>query len=138
MTSTELKALATAYMQVWNAGNTHILDTHAHEDLTVDYTHFEKPYRKISDYKNMLETTWKYFPDLTISLHAVIPNEDSVTVIWEYAGTHKYGTLFGVEASGKQISVKGMTLLEVENNLVKKESGIVDNFSMLMQLGAMG
>ncbi|MFD2034028.1 ester cyclase [Belliella marina] len=70
----------------------------------------------------------------------MIPNEkdNCVTVAWEYKGTHKNGDLFGVKSSGKQVSVKGMTLLELENGLIKKENGIMDNLSLIVQLGALG
>lgn len=140
MTSNELKAIATEYMKVWNAGSENLLDRYAHDNLKVDYTHFEQPYTGIPDYKSMLQMTHEYFPDLSITLNQVVPNEaeNSTTVIWQYDGTHKSGKLFGIESSGKQVSVKGMTLLEVESGLVKKESGIVDNLSLVMQLGVLG
>lgn len=51
--------------------------------------------------------------------------------LWNYDGTHKNGNLFGVESSGKCVSVKGMTLLEVQNCMVKRDSGIVDNLNLL-------
>lgn len=82
--------------------------------------------------------TYDYFPDLEITLERVIPHskENCVTVLWQYTGTHKNGNLFGVEPSGKKVTVHGMTLLEIENGVVKSERGVVDNLSLVMQLGA--
>jgi predicted ester cyclase len=138
MSNNKLIKIATEYMQVWNSGKENILEKFAHRDLDVYYTHFEKSYHGIPEYKSMLKMTYGYFPDLSITLDKVVPNNNgnSVTVLWKYDGTHKNGNLFGVESSGKKVSVKGMTLLEIENGLVKKESGIVDNLSLIMQLGA--
>tara|TARA_B100001057_G_C22572364_1_gene841678 strand:+ start:366 stop:509 length:144 start_codon:yes stop_codon:yes gene_type:complete len=36
-----------------------------------------------------------------------------------------------------EVSVCGITALEIDNGLVKIEKGIVDNLSLIMQLGAM-
>lgn len=140
MTENTLKSMATEYMKIWNAQNEGVLDQYAHNDLEVNYTHFEQPYQGIADYKAMLQMTYEYFPDLSITLKKVIPNriKNGVTIFWAYSGTHQKGNLFGVEASGKQVTVKGMTWLEIENGLVKQESGIVDNLALISQLGVLG
>ncbi|NBC64512.1 MAG: hypothetical protein GVY07_02460 [Bacteroidetes bacterium] len=57
---------------------------------------------------------------------------------WHYSGTHENGNLFGVESSGKKVTVKGMTLLKFQNGKIVEEKGIVDNLSLMMQLGVMG
>ncbi|MCG2590468.1 ester cyclase [Rhodohalobacter sulfatireducens] len=77
---------------------------------------------------------------MEIKLEEVIPSEDieGATIIWEYNGTHENGNLFGVESSGKKVTVRGMTFLKCENGKVIEEKGIVDNLSLLMQLGALG
>lgn len=139
MDKAKLKNIATGYMQIWSAENADLLDKYADENITVDYTHFEKPYEGISNYKSMLEMTYDFFPDLKITIKNLIPNEaeQMVTVEWKYDGTHKNGNLFGVESSGKKISVSGITILEIKNGLVTKEKGIVDNLSLIMQLGAL-
>lgn len=137
MTKEEIKRTATEYMQIWNSGNENQLDYLAGENLIVEYTHFERPYKGISGYKQMLRMTYNFFPDLKIEINRIIADEKDgiVIVFWEYNGTHKNGNLFGVESSGKKVTVNGISILTVENGLVVKESGIVDNLSLLMQLG---
>jgi len=127
-------------MQVWSAGKENLLDEFAAKDLKVNYTHFEKTYSGISEYKAMLKQTHVFFPDLKITLKETIPNEngDGITIFWEYNGTHKNGNLFGGESSGKKVNVSGITLLQIQNGKVKEEKGIVDNLSLMMQLGAIG
>lgn len=139
MKNSELKKLATDYMKIWSVGNENLLDNFADKKLIVDYTHFQRPYEGILDYKLMLRMTYYYFPDLKINLKNIIPNQTnkSVTVFWEYIGTHKNGNLFGIESSNKKVKVKGITSLEIDNGLVVKEKGIVDNLSLLIQLGAL-
>lgn len=139
MERNELKQIAWDYMQIWSAGKENLLDEFADENLKVDYTHFEKTYNNIPDYKAMLKQTHEFFPDLQITLNEVIPNENlnSATVFWEYKGTHENGNLFGIESSGKFVSISGITLLQFQGGKVKAEKGIVDNLNLLMQLGAL-
>ena len=139
MDQEKLKHIANEYMQIWNADNADLLDKCADENIVANYTHFEKPYEGIQNYKSMLKVTYDFFPDLKITIKNLMPNEaeQMVTVEWKYDGTHKNGNLFGVESSGKKISVSGITILEIENGLVTKEKGIVDNLNLIMQLGAL-
>jgi predicted ester cyclase len=84
----------------------------------------------------MLEATYSFFPDISITTEKIIPSpeDNSVTLMWVYTGTHKQGNLFGEEPSGRKVSVRGMTLLEFATGKVVRETGIVDNFGLLMQL----
>jgi steroid delta-isomerase-like uncharacterized protein len=140
MNAQEIKELSSSYMEVWNAGKEDLLNEFADDDLEVNYTHFEKTYNSISEYKAMLKQTHEFFPDLIITIKEIIPSENvrSATINWKYNGTHENGNLFGVEASGKKVAVQGMTVLKFQNGMVVKEKGIVDNLSLMMQLGAMG
>ena len=140
MNAQEIKELSSSYMEIWNAGEEDLLNEFADDDLTVNYTHFEKTYNSISEYQTMLKQTHTFFPDLEITLKQIIPsdNKRSATISWEYRGTHENGNLFGVESSGKNVTVQGMTVLTFQNGKVVEEKGIVDNLSLMMQLGAMG
>jgi hypothetical protein len=53
-------------MKVWCVGNADLLDKYADTNITADYTHFEKPYKGIMNYKSMLKMTYEYFPDMKI------------------------------------------------------------------------
>lgn len=113
-----------------------MLDKYADKNLVIDYPHFEKSFSGIAECKSMLEATYSFFPDISIKVGKTIPNpeDNSVTLVWEYTGTHKQGNLFGTEPSGRKVSVRGMTLLEFANGKVVRETGIVDNFGLLKQL----
>jgi steroid delta-isomerase-like uncharacterized protein len=137
MESTETIKLADRYMLCWNAGQENILDELASKDIEVEYTHFGKTYKGIDEVKSMLKFTHSYFPDMKINIVKHISNAKSVTVMWSYTGTHKHGNLFGSEPKGKKVQVQGFTILEIENGKVVRESGVVDNLSLLMQLGVL-
>ncbi len=138
MNDRELVNIAAEYMQAWTAGNKEALDSRASEQLTMDYTHFDRPFTGLASCRSMLATTHTFFPDLKLVPDQIIPSEkmQRVTVLWSYTGTHKQGKLFGIEASGKKVSVKGISLLEIQGGRVVRENGIVDNMGLMMQLGA--
>lgn len=64
----------------------------------------------------MLKQTHEFFPDLEITIKEIIPSENGsgATINWDYSGTHENGNLFGVESSGKKVTVMGMTLLKFQ------------------------
>jgi len=132
----ELEKIARNYMSIWNYNNQEKLDDFADKNLVVDYSHFPHPIIGINNYKNTLEETYSYFPDIAIELKEIIiaENEKKVTVLWKYKGTHKKGEIFGIKASNKKVEVNGITILNIENNKVKLEKGIVDNMSLLEQV----
>jgi len=137
MNEKSITNLAKNYMQIWSSGNEHILDALAHDNISVNYSHFEKPYVGIETYKKLLQMTYGFFPDLRISVMDVIEAGVLATVIWEYSGTHQNGKLFGIEPSGRRVTVAGITILEFKEGKVAAERGVVDNFSMVTQLGAL-
>lgn len=135
MTPRALKKLAKRYMKVWTANSQGLLDIYADDDLVVEYTHFEKLEGK-DNYKTMLRETYHFFPDIDVRCSKVIPNkkESSVTIFWNYYGTHQNGQLFGINPQNQKVNVNAMTVLRIEDKKVIHEKGIVDNMSLFMQL----
>lgn len=125
------------YMQVWNAGNEDRLDYLAAGDIEVEYTHFGTKYQGVGAYKEVLKMTAGFFPDLRITVNEIIVSGEKSTVLWEYTGTHRNGNLFGAPPAGKAVKVAGITILEFKDGRVIRERGIVDNLSLLMQLGVL-
>lgn len=130
-----LKKKADNYMQIWNADSEGLLDIYAAEDIVVEYTHLPRV-EGIEQYKQALQGIYRSFPDMKIHVDEISVNkkENTVTVFWNYTGTHQNVKIFGVEPSGKKIAVNGMSFLQFEDNKVVHEKGIVDNLSLLMQL----
>lgn len=127
--------LAQNYLSVWSAGRAHLLKEYAHPQLQVYYSHFGSGYSDIEAFREMLEMTHRYFPDLELHFEEIIPSEDKVTIRWTHTGHHQSGEVYGVKASGKYMEVPGMTILTLTEGKVIKEEGVVDNLAMAVQLG---
>ena len=64
----------------------------------------------------------------------VISEGDRVVVRWTNAGTH-VGEFAGVPATGGTFSIAGIDIYRVEGNLLAEHWHVVDQLSMLGQLG---
>ena len=135
MSTPSVGHVARHFIQAWNAGQRQIVDEWAAPDLTVSYTHFPQPLHGPKAFKEMLAQTHRFFPDLIIDIDAVVTDAPQAVVHWRYRGTFQNGEMFGVVASGQSVEVTGMTRYRIENGVVQEEHGIVDNASLMTQLG---
>jgi steroid delta-isomerase-like uncharacterized protein len=137
MSNEDVRGIAERFIHAWSTGNSGIIDELASPDLRVMYTHFPQPYEGPAGFKQLLAQTFAAFPDMNITVEEVIPAGNRAVVRWFYNATHQDGEIFGVEASGKEVRVSGITVYEIMNGKVVRENGIVDNLSLAMQLGAL-
>lgn len=132
----DVTRIACRFLQAWNADQRDIVDELAAPDLVVSYTHFPEPIQGPEAFKQMLADTHRHFPDLAIEPHDVVAQADHAVVHWTYRGTFQSGEMFGVTADGQAVEVTGMTRYRIEDGAVHREDGLVDNFRLMMQLGA--
>jgi steroid delta-isomerase-like uncharacterized protein len=75
------------------------------------------------------------FPDGTITLDHQIAEDDFVASRWTGRGTHT-GELMGLPATGKQVTVPGITFSRFVDGKLRESWVSWDTLSMLQQLGA--
>ena len=136
MSPTEVENIARQFIQAWTADRRDVVDEWAASDLTVSYPHFPDDVRGPAAFKEMLAQTHRFFPDLTVEVSDVLVEGTEAAVEWAYRGTFQEGEMFGVEADGQAVEVAGMTIYRIEDGQVQSERGVVDNFGLMMQLGA--
>ena len=135
MSSSTTRDVARRFIQAWNAGHRDVVDELAHPEITVSYTHYPEPYHGPEAFKKMLAKTHEYFPDLSIDVHNVIADDNQAAVHWTYRGTFQNGEMFGVPADGQSVEVTGTTIYEIEDGVVTREEGVVDNLALMKQIG---
>ena len=74
------------------------------------------------------------FPDGKITIDEQLAEGDLVATRWTGRGTHQ-GELMGIPATGKQVTVSGITISRVKNGKVVEEWSNWDTLGMLQQLG---
>lgn len=132
----DLHQISRNYMKLWNAKNSAKYEKHADEKLTVYYTHFEKKLNRKHFFES-LKVTHDFYPDMKIKIKSIDIIDRKSIVLWSYIATFTNGEMFGVKANKQKVEVSGVTFLEFKNGKVVKETGIVDNLSVLFQLGAL-
>lgn len=75
----------------------------------------------------------KVFPDIQFSITHLIADADHVTFRFEATATHK-GTLMGIPATGRRVTVTGIVIHKVENGRFAKSWNEVDRLGLKMQL----
>jgi steroid delta-isomerase-like uncharacterized protein len=75
------------------------------------------------------------FPDIHIRVEEQFGDGPFVATRWSATGTHE-GALMGVEPTGKQATVTGITIDRIENGMIVESWTNWDTLGLMMQLGA--
>jgi steroid delta-isomerase-like uncharacterized protein len=76
------------------------------------------------------------FPDLRIVFEDALAAGDRVVTRWRFEGTQS-GTLAGIPASGRRVSVEGIRIDRVENGKIAESWMQWDLLGLLEQIGAL-
>jgi steroid delta-isomerase-like uncharacterized protein len=78
---------------------------------------------------------WRHaFPDLTLTVDAVVAAEDAVVIAWTGRGTHR-GELMGIPPTGVAGQVVGISFNRIADGRVVERWGNSDDLGLLQQLG---
>jgi steroid delta-isomerase-like uncharacterized protein len=86
-------------------------------------------------YRQMMRGVRAAFPDLTITHHNVIGQDDMLAFRMTASGTHK-GEFAGLPPTGNRISFGGMEIMRFEDGRAAERWGELDQLGLLQQLGA--
>ena len=76
----------------------------------------------------------KALPDMRVKVNHIVAEGDLVSVYWTASGTNTAAG-WGVPATGKSVSVSGMTLFRFVGGLIQEEWSVFDQYSIMKQLG---
>lgn len=74
------------------------------------------------------------FPNAQMTVEDQIAERDRVVTRWTGTGTHT-GDLMGTPATGKQVTVTGITVNRIAGGQIVEAWGVVDLMGMMQQLG---
>jgi steroid delta-isomerase-like uncharacterized protein len=74
------------------------------------------------------------FPDLEVTVDDMIAAGDKVVTRWTARGTHR-GALFGIEPTGKEVTITGIGIARVEDGRIAEAWSNWDTLGFLQQLG---
>ena len=94
-----------------------------------------EPIRGKDGFRGFIDTYLTGFPDGAITIDELIADGDRVATRWTGRGTHT-GELMGIPATGRQVTVGGMTLMRIVDGKSREDWITWDTLSMMQQLGA--
>jgi steroid delta-isomerase-like uncharacterized protein len=124
--------------EFWQQGNASVLD----ELLAPDCVNHEQ---SISEQRGkdackqwaegVRQANKQAFPDFDIALDDLIAEGNQVAKRWTFRGTHR-GEFNGIPATGKQVTMRGITLYRLEGGKITELYWNYDIFGLLVQIGA--
>jgi steroid delta-isomerase-like uncharacterized protein len=128
------KIVRRAFEEPWK-GNLDIVD----ELMSNDYIGHDpanpEPLRGPAGVKEFISTYRTAFPDARITVEDQLAEGDLVATRWSGRGRHE-AELMGVQPTGKQVTVSGLTISRLKGGKIVEEFSNWDTFGMLQQLGA--
>ena len=76
------------------------------------------------------------FSNITFTIKDVFGQGDKLVKHWNFKGTHT-GNFFGIPATGKTVSLDGVTLVRMSTGKIAEERDFFDNMEFMTQLGLM-
>lgn len=85
-------------------------------------------------YKQLYHTYVTAFPDCHFTIDDLVADEHTVSLTYTFSGTNT-GPLQDVPATGKRVSLQGVSVSRIENGKSVKETVVWDGLGLLQQLG---
>lgn len=134
MSIEENKALVRRWIEeVYNKKNVAVID----EVLAPNLIHHDLPpgmKSGIEGYKQLYSMLLSAFPDYNNTIEDMIAEGEKVVLRFFWTGTHK-GEFMGIAPTGKQVTVKVMSMHRIEGGKVVENWGQVDQLGLMQQLG---
>jgi len=122
------------YVEAWNAHDAErVAAFYAHEFQDDDVAEAaprdgrEHMRRKIAAYLQA-------FPDLHLTLDECVVEGNRVVVFWRWSGTHQ-GTFMRIPPTGRAVTVRGSSLLTLEEGHIRRALRIWDVAGLLRAIG---
>jgi len=122
------------YQELWDNWNIAVADELLTDDYRLHAPGVSVPLDRETT-KHVVAMYGNSFPDLKHTVDEVIADDDTLAVRWTVRGTHR-GEFQGIPASGKSITLSGITVHHLVGARVRETWLVYDNIELLQQIGA--
>ncbi len=124
------------FQEVWNEGNEDAVDVYLAETYTIFHDPGDAWHGKTLDrdgFKERLRISRAPFPDQCFDIVEMVAEPNRVVASWFWKGTHK-GDLPGFPATGKTISMSGLTIYNFKDGRITGHWQVTDRLGVFQQL----
>jgi steroid delta-isomerase-like uncharacterized protein len=127
-----IKSYAHTWDEIVNKGNIKLFDTDFSPNVTYDNvtTHLEG----IEDVKKYFGEYVTGFSNRQFKVLEIYGHDDHIIKRWSFTGTHT-GDFAGIKATGKRITVEGVTIAVMKYGKIVAERDYSDDLGLMQQLG---
>lgn len=127
-------AFRTLIEEGFNKGNLSTLD----ELVTTDFQERQNGINPptLEGLKRSINSLRTAFPDLNLKIEDIVVDDDRIWARIKARGTHK-GSMMGVPASGKVITVDVIDVCRFADGKIAEHWGVADRLGMMQQIGAL-
>lgn len=119
---------------IWNKGELALVDKVYGDNFVYHSPHEPMQVRSREDYKKLVTKYRTAFPDLNFTIEDIVVDGNKIAVRWVFRGTHT-GDLDDIPATGKQVTVTGISMVRLEGTKVVEEIVSSDAMGFAQQLG---
>lgn len=135
--TTRDKEIVTRFIQeVWSGGNLDAVDTWLAPSYTIHHDPgdpWDGRTLDIAGFKERVIQSRAPFPDQRFTINELLADPDRVLATWSWTGTHK-GDIPGFPATGKTISMSGMTIYYFDHGRLSGHWQMTDRLGVYQQL----
>ena len=137
MTETNKALVRRWFKEVWNEGRESTIDDlFAESGVAHGLGDREAEVRGPAQLKPFVRNLRNSFPDIQITIHDIMAEEDKVMVRVLLEGTHS-GSGLGVSPSGRRVRVAGIVVIRISNGQFVEGWNSWDQLGLLRQIGAL-
>jgi steroid delta-isomerase-like uncharacterized protein len=120
--------------EVWSNGKLDLVDELFTSDYVGHPSGFEEAVLGPEGVKEYIRRLQEAFPDLEMTVEDQVAEDDRVVTRWTARGTH-HGELMGIDPTGHEGTVSGITIQRIRDGKVAEGWTNWDMLGMLQQLG---
>src|SRR5512133_809944 len=130
----DLATYVEAINEAWNSHDIEKVINFYSPEYTSEDVGQASPLRGRGAMRTMLENYWRAFPDLKFNVIRTLVDGGRIAILWFGEGTHQ-GTIMNIPPTGHKVQVRGVSIIEVQDDLVVSGEYIWDMAGMLRHMG---
>lgn len=129
-----MKRVAKDYIGAWNSHDADKIASFFTDDCVYEDLAFGMVARGKKEIKDFIKVTFVWSPDLKFELKSFFSAGGRTATEWVMTGTHA-GELPGMPATGKSFSLRGVSISELREGKISRNTDYYNLVSFLQQVG---
>jgi len=135
VTQAQAQAICSTLAVARNTPDYNILGTVLSDNVQTQDPFSPTPMASLEQLKQFFLGTQSAFPDFSMRYDDVWVSGNRIIAHWTATGTHQ-GFWFDIEATGKNVTISGLSVMKVESGKVTEQANYFDLLGVARQLGA--